>query len=116
MAIVVTKSSFISCTKKNVLNEFKKLIAIFCFSRYAEYQFSILSDPDIDRKLLLESTSKALAKDSDFTVTFEEFELKKNDEESSELTYITSPWSTKCLVYNNFLYNCHSSHANKICE
>lgn len=36
------------------------------------------------------------------------------DESASELTFVTSPWSTKCLVYNDYLYNCHSSHGNKV--
>lgn len=46
---------------------------------------------------------------------------QKNDDEilydennASELTFVTSPWSTKCLVYDEFLYNCHSSHGNKV--
>lgn len=36
------------------------------------------------------------------------------DSSSSELQFVTSPWSTKCLVFNEFLYNCHSSHGNKV--
>jgi hypothetical protein len=34
-------------------------------------------------------------------------------EDQSDLVFVTSPWSTKCLVLNDFLYNGHSSHGNK---
>lgn len=31
---------------------------------------------------------------------------------TNELKFITSPWSTPCLVLNNFLYNCHSTRGD----
>lgn len=34
-------------------------------------------------------------------------------ENDSELQFIIGPWSTRCLVVNNYLYNCHSTHGNK---
>lgn len=43
----------------------------------------------------------------------EENEITLDETNASNLTFVTSPWSTKCLVYENFLYNCHSSHGNK---
>ncbi|XP_062698310.1 FLYWCH-type zinc finger-containing protein 1-like [Aedes albopictus] len=33
---------------------------------------------------------------------------------SQELKFIKSPWSTPCLVINDFLYNCHSTRGNKV--
>ncbi|XP_065073200.1 modifier of mdg4-like isoform X6 [Ochlerotatus camptorhynchus] len=33
---------------------------------------------------------------------------------SQELKFIKSPWSTPCLVINEFLYNCHSTRGNKV--
>ncbi|XP_055594675.1 modifier of mdg4-like isoform X7 [Uranotaenia lowii] len=33
---------------------------------------------------------------------------------SQELKFIKSPWSTPCLVLNDFLYNCHSTRGNKM--
>lgn len=53
---------------------------------------------------------------SNFTI-YDVDDQKQDDipyEEASELTFVTSPWSTKCLVYKDFLYNCHSSHGNKV--
>jgi FLYWCH zinc finger domain len=52
--------------------------------------------------------------DASFAI-YEEGDVKGDDVlDDSELTFVTSPWSTKCLVYNDFLYNCHSSHGNKV--
>lgn len=41
-------------------------------------------------------------------------ETADEEEQGGDLTFVTSPWATKCLVYNDFLYNCHSSHGNKV--
>lgn len=71
----------------------------------------------------IQAMSKALVKknEEEFTLTYVDYEHDQNiegligggGEEGSELTFIISPWSTKCLVANNYLYNCHSSHGNK---
>lgn len=50
--------------------------------------------------------------DGDYAI-YQEDENKEVFDDS-ELTFVTSPWSTKCLVYNEYLYNCHSSHGNKV--
>lgn len=61
--------------------------------------------------------SKALLKHkSEYVEYVEEYQQDQNesiDGGDGGLTFITSPWSTKCLVANDFLYNCHSSHGNK---
>ncbi|EAT37414.1 AAEL010576-PD [Aedes aegypti] len=36
------------------------------------------------------------------------------DAYSQELKFIKSPWSTPCLVINDYLYNCHSTRGNKV--
>lgn len=71
----------------------------------------------------IQSVSKALVKKNEYVVSYVDYEHDHNIEglggiaggcdEASELTFIISPWSTKCLVANNYLYNCHSSHGNK---
>ena len=45
------------------------------------------------------------------TLTFQIMEDVKP--ETSHFSFITSPWQTKCLIINNFLYNCHSNHTQR---
>ncbi|XP_070505988.1 modifier of mdg4-like isoform X4 [Chironomus tepperi] len=49
-----------------------------------------------------------------YEYVYEEYEQPILLQDETELTFVTTPWSTKCLVHNNFLYNCHSTHGNKI--
>lgn len=78
----------------------------------------------MEEQVEIQTLSKALVKkreeEEEFTLTYVDYEHDQNIEgligggdEGSELTFIISPWSTKCLVANNYLYNCHSSHGNK---
>lgn len=63
----------------------------------------------------IQVASSHLTADGSFTL-YEDDDAKTGDvmlEEQSDLVFVTSPWSTKCLVLNEFLYNCHSSHGNK---
>lgn len=88
------------------------------FLSTAEYQYSLVGEP-----IEIQTVKKNI---DDFTVTYVDYQEQEQNsfetqeiqesgdgEEGSELTFITSPWATKCLVANNFLYNCHSSHGNK---
>lgn len=45
---------------------------------------------------------------------YQEVDQKADGDEDCNLTFVTSPWSTKCLVYDDYLYNCHSTHGNKV--
>lgn len=55
--------------------------------------------------------------DGEYTTLYEtgdkSEEIILDDSAASNLQFVTSPWATKCLVFDNYLYNCHSSHNNK---
>ncbi|XP_013102002.1 modifier of mdg4 isoform X7 [Stomoxys calcitrans] len=62
------------------------------------------------------TTSKAIVKSqplSDSAYMDSTGDQANSDAQDTKLLFIESPWSTPCLVLNDFMYNCHSRKNNK---
>ncbi|XP_062122748.1 modifier of mdg4-like isoform X2 [Drosophila sulfurigaster albostrigata] len=64
------------------------------------------------------TTSKAVVKQQSQSYSDSSFvdtgaDQGNTEAQEGELLFIESPWSTPCLVLNNYMYNCHSRKNNK---
>lgn len=65
-------------------------------------------DEEIEEEINEIISISELTSENNTTFTSNTIEFQQCD-----LKFIVSPWSTPCLVINNFIYNCHSTRGDK---